>query len=113
VQVNADGWLEIDTVACRQLNLSETSVTGHMMALGLNVGRLRNQREAIWEALRDAFLVFANLPSEERRSALMATAAGRLLPDSAGTLAPFFTTTRSFFGPLAEHVLTEPPQSWI
>ena len=36
-----------------------------------------------------------------------------LMPDDAGRLVPFFTTARSYFGPLAERVLKQQPQGWI
>ena len=28
-------------------------------------------------------------------------------------LRKFFTTSRSYFGPIAEHVLDEPPRTWV
>ncbi len=36
-----------------------------------------------------------------------------LTPDENGRLVPFFTTPRSYFGPLSEPILAQPPQTWI
>jgi len=41
-----------------------------------------------------------------------AFAVAQLLPDTDGRLAPFFTTARSFFGPLAERILERQPEEW-
>ena len=35
-----------------------------------------------------------------------------LLPAN-GRLRRFFTTSRSYFGPIAEQVLDEPPRAWV
>ena len=42
-----------------------------------------------------------------------AAARVELLPDGEKDLLKFFTTTRSYFGPLAERVLEQQPQEWI
>ena len=36
-----------------------------------------------------------------------------LSPDEEGNLAPFFTTSPCYFGPLSETVLAECPRDWI
>ena len=36
-----------------------------------------------------------------------------LIPDENGQLTPFFTTNRSYFDPLSESILAQPPQTWI
>jgi len=113
VQVNDDGRLEVDVTACGQVGVPETAVADHIRRLGLNVGRLRNLRAAVRAELTKAFLEFAALPPQQTDEHLIAMAESRLLPDPVGILAPFFTTTRSFFGPVAETTLSRPPQAWI
>ena len=44
---------------------------------------------------------------------ITAVARQELTPGQNGELPAFFTTARSFFGPVAEAVLGEHPQTWI
>jgi uncharacterized protein (TIGR02646 family) len=113
VQVNEDGSLVVDPTACGQVGVPETAVSDHIRGLGLNVGRLSNLRAAVRTELIIAFLEFATLPPQQTDEHLIAMAESRLLPDPVGVLARFFPTARSFFGPVAETILSRPPQSWI
>jgi len=75
--------------------------------LNLNAKRLCLARERWWEDL-----------VERNREAIGAAhieawVRAVLTPDEDGRLVPFFTTSRTYFGPLAERVLAEPPQDWI
>ena len=46
------------------------------------------------------------------RDELLKAARDELLPAN-GRLRRFFTTSRSYFGPIAEQVLDEPPRAWV
>jgi len=48
-----------------------------------------------------------------QQSEMIAFARSVLLPDVNGRLDRFFTTTRSFFGPLGEQILAAGSQAWI
>ena len=75
--------------------------------LGLNVPRLRGARAARWRHLQDDWYSYDDDPAKIR-----AAAKRELLPDESGKLPAFFTTTRSFFEPLAEAILDEAGLSW-
>jgi len=74
------------------------------MHLGLNVPRLRNARRSIYDELQTGF----NALDDD--TMWVAFAEAHLLPGAGGRLAPFFTTARSFFGPLAERILQRQPR---
>ena len=77
---------------------------------GLNARRLRIARERRWRALSDAWGEWTERLSDPDQ---MHEAARRELLPANGRLSQFFTTARSYFGPLAERVLDEPPRAWI
>ena len=107
VRVLDDGRIEADMAACTSAGVSAGDVNRTIEVLNLNARRLRIARERRWSALNEAWGELWG-DSELRYKA----ARSELLPVG-GRLPEFLTTARCFFGPLAERVLDEPPQSWI
>ena len=108
MRVGMDGRMEADEGACKAAGVSAQSVRRTIDILCLNVERLQRARARRWRALNDNWV--DRLDDAE---ALAAAARKELLPDDAGRLPRFFTTSRSFFGPLGEQVLAEEPREWI
>ena len=81
-------------------------VQAHIDHLGLNVPRLRIARSTLYHELQRGFDALGE------DTMWTAFAVAQLLPDTDGRLAPFFTTARSFFGPLAERILERQPEEW-
>ena len=106
--VRPDGVIVADEVACAETGFAVNRVQNTVAILGLNVERLRQERESLWNKLTQDWDGFA-LDDE----IMLEAARGALLPDADGKLPSFFTTARSYFGPLAESILAEPPQSWL
>jgi hypothetical protein len=104
IRVDAAGHISPVVNNCIALGYSVDAVEDHIHKLGLNVGRLRNQRKKIMEEL--------SLLGDDS-SLLQAFARLELLPDAQSVLKPFFSTTRSFFGPFAEKILTASPHKWV
>ena len=102
--VRQHGGIEADPDACISSGISTDDAKETIRLLGLDSQRLRNQRTKIWAEL-------AKFPTEA--SILVAAAEQTLRPQATGALMPWFTTRRSFFGPLAEKLLARPPQNWI
>lgn len=111
--VNEDGVLSADGASCANHGVPVTEVEQHIEGLRLNVGRLRNQREAVRAELTQTYAIFSELPLAAREEHLMAFAEGQLLPDGDNKLPRFFTTTRAFFGPMAERILEQQPHAWV
>ena len=108
LRVNFEGRIEADMDACETCGIAADKVEKTIEILGLNVERLRRAREARWNALSE------NRKSQFGDRTVMAAAArGELLPAAVGGLAKFFTTSRSYFAPLSEDILEEPPQAWV
>ena len=106
--VRPDGIIIADEVACAEAGLAVDRVQNTVAILGLNVERLRQERESIWNKLMqdwDGFGLEDDTMHEVAR--------GELLPDADGKLPRFFTTVRSYFGKQGEAVLAEPPKAWI
>ena len=76
--------------------------------LCLNVERLRRARARRWRALSANWGDWL-----DDAEVLAAAARAELLPDDAGRLPRFFTTSRSFFGPLGEQIPAEELREWI
>ena len=74
--------------------------------LNLNAVRLK-ARGRQWSDLVE---LSAQVADEHEMGAWIRTV---LSPGEADNLAPFFTTSRSYFGPLGELVLAESPRDWI
>ena len=92
------------------MGVSPEDVNGIIEMLNLNARRLREARERRWRALNDEWGDWTERLAD--RDHLHEAARRELLPDR-GRLPPFFTTARSYFGPVAERVLGEAPQAWI
>ena len=78
--------------------------------LNLNAERLRSAREKQWNDLEEEADQIGDPDDSDIMDAWMRSV---LMPDDAGRLVSFFTTARSYFGPLAERVLKQQPQAWI
>ncbi len=102
--VRQHGGIEPDPEACTAAGVSIDDANETIRILGLDAQRLRNQRTKIWAEL-------AKFPTEA--SILVAAAEQNLRPQATGALMPWFTTRRSFFGPLSETLLARAPQNWI
>ena len=105
-RVSDDGEIEADENACQMAGFLPDHVTRTIDILKLNERRLRLAREELWNDLEEE----SGQIDYDMRDAWMRSV---LVPDDDGRLSPFFTTTRSYFGPVAEHVLGQQPQTWI
>lgn len=107
VRVLDDGTIEADAEACAAQEVPEDGVTSTIQVLNLNAERLRVARRQHWDALRDMWSGSFGEPD-----VVLHAARSELLPQD-GQLRKFFTTSRCYFGPLAEQVLDEQPRAWI
>ncbi len=107
-RVFSDGRIEADEKACKETGFSVDSVNETISILGLNVERLRSERERRWRGLDDRWEAY-----RDNAEVMEAAARSELLPSGGGKLPRFFTTARSYFAPLSESILAEPPQAWI
>lgn len=103
--VKADGHLEPSEGVC-EAGVAADQLRHNIDVLGLNVHRLRFARQRHWQNLAD-------LSTFEDTEAMWEWIRINLLPDKSGSLARFFTTTRSYFGPLADRILEEDPMDWV
>ena len=108
LRVLSNGVIVADEAACDAAGTAANRIQKTIAILGLNVERLRTERERRLHRLHELYDDFGN-----NLDIIEAAARGELLPDDAGNLPGFFTTARSYFGPLAELILAEPPQAWI
>lgn len=108
MRVRMDGRIEADEDACTAAGVPVRSVRRTIGTLCLNVERLRRARARRWRALNANWGDWL-----DDAEVLAAAARAELLPDDAGRLPRFFTTSRSFFGPLGEQILAEEPRGWI
>ena len=107
-RVDFRGRIEADAEACASCGIAADRVNETIAMLGLNVKRLRAAREKRWNNLKDQWDV------HRQDAEIMADAAlEELLPEGDDRLRRFFTTARSYFAPLSESILAEPPQAWI
>ena len=107
-RVLGDGEITADEAACQSEGVDPACVARTIEILGLNVPRLREARAS---RRRDLELDWAGYDGDQ--SKIRAAARRELLPDDAGKLPGFFTTTRSFFGPLAEVILEAADGAWV
>ncbi len=107
-RVRRDGRLDPDPGACRSAGISVAQAEQTIEILGLNVRRLRRARRRAWRKLGEDW-------ADQVGDADLAAIAARhvLLPDEDGLLTSFFTTSRTWFGPIGERVLAERPRRWI
>ncbi len=110
MRVRQTGNLEPVPASCAQHTVAPETVAAHIDCLRLNVGRLMIARAAIFETLMNTA---SRIPEKIYSKYMSQRATELLLPNAEGELPRFFTTYRSFFGPVAETVLTKPPHSWI
>lgn len=106
-RVRPSGRLEADKAACAQLKRPAEAVEKTIAILGLNVERLRRARRRHLHNLEKETKALGSDPA-----AIDAWAREYLLPRG-GRLEKYFTTSRSFFGALAERILQEAPRDWI
>ena len=107
VKVLDDGTIEADTAACASEDVPVTDVVRTIELLNLNAKRLRRARERRWRALN---YEYGELVGDLDQ---MSKAARRELLPVDSRLPDFFTTTRSYFGPVAERVLDDQREVWI
>ena len=109
MHVGPDGRIEVDEDACQKADWAANGVSETIELLGLNVERLRRAREEHWRSLEEAW---EDLQGDE--DIMREAAREELLPDDDNDRLPqFFTTRRSYFGPLGEEILAEEPRGWI
>ena len=114
LRVRSNGEIDADDAACASTRIPADEVRKTIKILGLNVRRLRQAREKHRRDLADAVSKNLNtLGGIPPATTLQRMARERLLPNADDALPKFFTTIRSYFGPLAERILDERPQSWI
>lgn len=106
-KVLEDGRLEADAAACASSGVSLEDLAKTIEALGLNVRRLREARRQFTEALIE--LAAAIGDDDMKRRWIRAL----LSPNAEGNLRRFFTTSRSYFGALAERVLETTFETWV
>ena len=109
-KVLVDGRIEVDEKACESADIPAARVTRTIEILNLNAKRLRAAREKQWNDLEKEADQIGDPDDSDIMDAWIRSV---LMPDDAGRLVSFFTTTRSYFGPLAERVLEQQPQAWI
>lgn len=107
-RVLPEGLIEADAKACKETGFSVDSVNETIAMLGLNVERLRSERERLWRDLGDLWEAH-----RDDTEIMEAAARAELLPSDDGKLPRFFTTARSYFAPVSESILVEPPQAWV
>ncbi|MDE3259722.1 MAG: TIGR02646 family protein [Gemmatimonadota bacterium] len=110
LRVIDDGQIEADESNCKRSGLPSDRLTRTVDILNLNAERLRLQREKQWIGLQEETEKIEDPGNPERINAWIRSL---LTPDENDRLNPFFTTTRSYFGALAELILTEEPKNWI
>ena len=108
--VLVDGRIEVDEDACESENIPAARVTRTIEILNLNAERLRLAREKQWNNLEEEADQIGDPDDSDIMDAWIRSV---LMPDDTGLLVAFFTTTRSYFGPLAERILEQQPQAWI
>lgn len=106
-KVLRDGSITVDEEACESEGISVARVRKTIEILNLNAERLRLVRTKYWNELVERSKQY-NDPDE-----MNAWISKVLIPEENGRLEPFFTTSRSYFGPLSERLLAQQPQTWI
>ena len=108
LRVQPDGAIAADSAACAATGFAESDVEETIAILGLQSERLRLARENRWNDLKQNWGDYF-----DDAGAVQAAAQQELLAGADGALPKFFTTSRSYFGPIGEPILAEPPQGWI
>ena len=108
IKVYLDGKIEADREACDRCEVDADHVTRTIAILGLNIERLRLFRERRWSALNQNWRAYFDDPH-----VMESAARAELLPAPNGDLPRFFTTARSYFGPLGDGVLQQHTDQWV
>ena len=106
-KVLRDGSITVDEEACESEGIPVSHVRRTIEILNLNAERLRLTRTKYWNELVERSGQFDD---PDKMNAWIRDV---LIPDENGQLSPFFTTNRSYFDPLSESILAQPPQTWI
>ena len=107
VRVGNDGLIEVDTDACQAAGFDPDRVTRTIEILNLNAERLQLARQK-W---RNDLVIGAQRARDP--AGMNAWIRAVLTPAPDGRLSRFFTTSRCYFGPVAERVIDEQPRAWI
>lgn len=106
-RVRPDGRLEANKAACAEVEQPVNAVEKTIDILGLNIERLQRDRRRHLRNLEEETEVLGHDP------AMIEEWAREYLLPRDGRLEKYFTTSRSFFGNLAERILEEAPRDWI
>lgn len=115
MRVGYDGRIRADAEACQNASFDVNKVNKTIEILGLNVKRLQLAREKHWRYLSEEYQELFDDPQiiQDNPQIIQEAARMELLPGKDNRLPPFFSTSRSYFGPVAEKILEEAPQEWI
>ena len=108
VRVDDEGKIGADQDACTDAEIDVSRVEKTIQILGLNVPRLQIARKSQWDSLSTNYQEYLNNSQKLEEAARV-----ELLPGEDGRLPPFFSTSRSYFGPVAERILADAPRKWI
>ena len=108
VRVDDEGKISADKDACTDAKIGVSRVEKTIQILGLNVPHLKNAQKRQWGDLHTTWKDYS-----DDRQVMEEAARMELLPREDGCLPPFFSTSRSYFGPVAERILAEAPREWI
>ncbi len=106
-RLRPDGRLEANTTACKGIGQPAQAVEKTIDILGLNVERLQRERRRHLRNLEKETNSLIDDP------AMLEEWAREYLLPRGGRLEKYFTTSRSFFGDVAERILEEAPRDWI
>ncbi len=110
LRVVDDGQIEADETTCERTGFPADRLTRTIEILNLNAERLRLQREKRWIGLQEES---GRIDDPDNPDMMKTWIRHLLTPDENERLNPFFTTTRSYFGALAERILVEESPKWI
>lgn len=106
-KVLRDGRITVDEKACESEGIPVVRVRRTIEILNLNAERLRLVRTKYWNELVEQSKQYDDPDKMNKWIQFLLT------PNENGQLTPFFTTNRSYFGPLSESILAQQPQTWI
>lgn len=109
-KVLVNGEIEVDEKACASEDIPPARVRKTIEILNLNAKRLRLARAKQWNDLEEESGQIGDPDDPDTMNVWIRSI---LIPDENGQLTPFFTTNRSYFGPLSESILAQQPQTWI
>ncbi len=109
-KVLVNGEIEVDEKACKSEGIPAAHVRRTIEILNLNAKRLQLARAKQWNDLEEESGQIGDPDDPDMMNVWIRSV---LIPDENGQLTPFFTTNRSYFGPLSESILAQQPQTWI